>query len=146
MKPKIDKYGFALSKNKKWKEQWKDIVSSDRHWDWVYFVRIVVHKLTLMRDYFKSTLEAYSLTWVDGYKETIDELNMTIDLGLKLLNEDNYYLDSYNFLIEHCHNAWDTPENKERYYEMCAQASDKYNKDYELFWKLISDKSRKWWD
>lgn len=92
---KSEKAGHAfrdLKKHPDWKKRWRDFCKYDMDWDWLFMVELLVHKLTLMKEYYKNLKHM-----ADDEKENIVQtLEQCIEIGNRVISED-YNQESLQF-------------------------------------------------
>lgn len=135
--------------NPRWEERWLGVIREDEDWDETYLLKLVVHKLMLMKDYFSG-----DKCIVEDTNEIVHDLEHAISLGERLIENkfNEKMFEVYENHAKHIrknnvvHIVFDSPEGEEE----CRKASNAAEEDRirveNEFWNTIRDNWRKWWD
>ena len=85
-----------FSKNKRWKEEWKGYAEYTFPWDGGDILESIVFRLEVL---------AANFTYCshhEGSDAEVKEILQAVALGKKILDEDSYYKDAFNFSAAHC--------------------------------------------
>ena len=139
--------------NKNWKKRWKNVVKNDQDWDFDFFLKIVVHKLELMYDYYKNCEDCVI---DDESRNSIsEEIGHAIELGKRVIADDFYYsvhekFSEYCKVVKHEDNCvefvFDSPEKESEYRDEVKKADKERENVTKEFFNYIGKNLRKWWD
>lgn len=148
-----DMYGFGYTTNELWEKRWKDIVSTDHDYDGDFLIRLITHKLSLMRDYFINIAGKeqdpgiiVNDTPTSVYR-VIKYITMAYELGTKILTF-NYGEEADKIFEEKGEPSWLIESSEEADYvewsRLSEEAIEKRKKDIEKFFRTIGRHINYW--
>lgn len=148
----FDEYGFGYNENDQSFERWGNIVRTDHDYDGDFLIRIVTHKLGLMRDYFIRISEKYPEEKKIGNDKDIFKVISAIDnayqLGKKILTF-NYGEEADKIFEEKGEPRWLIESSEEEDYKewsrLSEEATENRRKDIEKFFRNIGKHIDDWW-
>lgn len=141
-------------KNFNRQSRWEDVIAADQDYDGEFLIKLVVHKLGLMINYF---LERYNkldpnLLDYDQDRADISKIIRTLknshELGTKVL-EYNYGEAADKLFEEKGDPSWVIESSEEEDYlewdRLCKEAAETRRKDIEKLFRNIGKNIDTWW-
>ena len=149
----MDKYGFGYNRNPAAQKRWGDIMETDHDYDGDFLIRLVVHKLELMLDYFaeleKKDKQVANYANDVSVHKIIKTINNVHELGMKILTF-NYGEEADKIFEEKGNPRWLIESSEEEDYiewnRLSEQAEIDRRKDIEKFFKTIGKNIDDWWN
>lgn len=85
---KADVHNFPVSKT--WQADWKEFIKRDMQWDFMFFHRLIVHKLELMKSFFNSDNEN-TILCKQSAKEIYEQICKALELADAIEDDDWIY-------------------------------------------------------
>lgn len=135
--------------NPRWEERWLSVIREDEDWEETYLLKLVVHKLKLMKDYFSG-----DKCVIEDTNEIVRDLEHAISLGDRLI-ENKFDEEAAEAYVNHAkhvrennvvHIVFDSPEGEEECRKASNAAEEERIRVENEFWNTIRDNWRKWWD
>ena len=147
-----DKYGFGYNINNMANARWKDVMDTDHDYDGDFLIRLVTHKLGLMKDYFVSLVQTEDEQRLIGNDTNIYKIIKTIsnahELGIKILTF-NYGEAADKIFEEKGEPRWLIESSEEEDYKewnrLSEEATENRRKDIEKFFRNIGRNIDTWW-
>ena len=146
----LDEYGFGYNENELFESRWLDIVKTDHDYDGDFLIRIITHKLRLMKNYFANFMEDN-----DGAIENdvsilkiIKTINTAYDLGIRILTF-NYGEAADKIFEEKGNPRWLIESSEEEDYKewdrLSEEATENRKKDISKFFRVIGKNIDNWY-
>lgn len=134
-----DIYGITDVVNEEWREDWENVIKTDHNYDGEFLIRLITHKLKLLKDYFSKE---------DGCKEIVESMNTCYELGIKILTF-NYGEEADKIFELYGSPKWFFESSEEDKYQLWDKLSEKASKerdsDIKKLFNLLGDNIVNWW-
>lgn len=135
-------------------ELWSEVLKEDKHWDFTFLEKIILHKLKLMRKYY---LDGNSIIVQETVDEITEEMTIVIE-ALERLLEDNYinfpegkspkikFKEDEETSLSKIVFEYDPEFGSDKIDKVYEKAEENRKRDRALVYNTLRDKSPKWWD
>ena len=144
----VDEYGFYYNENERAPSRWYDIVKTDHDYDGDFLIRLVTHKLRLMKEYFISFMEEDSWNNDVSVLKIIKTIGDAYELGIKILTH-NYGEEADKIFEEKGNPRWLIESSEEEDYKewsrLSEEATETRRKDINKLFKMIGKNVDTWY-
>ena len=141
-------------KNFNQQSRWGDVIAADQDYDGEFLIKLVVHKLGLMINYFLERYNKLDPNLLDYDQDRVDiskiirTLKNSYELGTRVL-EYNYGEAADKLFEEKGDPSWVIESSEEEDYlewdRLCKEAAEARRKDIEKLFRNIGKNIDTWW-